>query len=653
MFTRTTSIVAVAGCLLGGSVNAQQPAPAPQDGNVLGFRAGVLGGINFNYIDAPTQRYVDVAGNPSFASHDFSKSNAFAPYGGVMAEYLFTRVFGLGLRATFDDRLVSKNVDGSEFTPQISYISFEPSVRLNIASGFHFNVGPVVSIPINKVYDYTPGSGEGATTLSNIDLKNVRDVAFGAGGGFGYDIPLNTGTSSARWYVTPFIEGSWLYDQKTPDIAQSDVSKWSTLTARAGIQFKIGEAPAPVAQQIVEQPPVLPRLDVTLVPPRTGVLAPRDLVEHMPMVNYLFFDENSSAIPARYTQLAKAEAAGFDETRLIGKISAGGLTADAPESRQIEVYRNILNVFGSRMMKYPNAEITLVGSAPTDDKGLAMAESVKSYLVNTFGIKPDRIKTSGQLRPPHASGTRVTPKEDLPLVAEENRRVEMLTDDPRLLEPVALRTTMTEPLPNNIDIALKTSEPITNWAMTVTDGKRTMSYGPYRWTSQRINAAPILGDARQGSYVAKVSATLQSGQVITREVPFELRKTERPAVTADRYSILFDYDESKTVELYEDFLRRTVAPALTNGSYVLVHGHTDMIGDEDYNAALSVRRAAGAAQILSDETKKLGRNVTFDVEGYGETSERTPYANTAPEGREYNRTVVIDVFPNQTILTEH
>jgi hypothetical protein len=58
------------------------------------------------------------------------------------------------------------------------------------------------------------------------------------------------------------------------------------------------------------------------------------------------------------------------------------------------VYYNILNILGDRMQKNPNATISLVGSSeqgPAD--GLAMSESIKTYLVDVFAINPSRIST--------------------------------------------------------------------------------------------------------------------------------------------------------------------------------------------------------------------------------------------------------------------
>ena len=81
-----------------------------------------------------------------------------------------------------------------------------------------------------------------------------------------------------------------------------------------------------------------------------------------------------------------------DQLEMVTPINQSGRS-----ERQMNVYYNVLNILGDRMIKNPSTTITLVGSSeqgPKDGKG--MAESVKFYLVNTFGINSSRITTKGQ-----------------------------------------------------------------------------------------------------------------------------------------------------------------------------------------------------------------------------------------------------------------
>lgn len=612
-------------------------------GDIVRWRFGIFGGAAHNHLDAPMQRFVAIPSDPSFQSRDYSKSLGLAPYGGILGEYLPGGIFGIGLRLAYDDRSLSKDAGTTTFAPQIAYLSIEPSLRLNIYEGLHLNLGPAFSIPIRHVYDYTPATGDAGGKIDDADLENMNDLCTGAWGGIGYDIPLNGGGDS-RWHLTPFIDLSWLFDQKKPDVSQNDFSRsWTTGTGRAGVQVKLGPAAADLP--LASLPPGEPQLNISVRPPRTGVLRPRSLIEHMPLVNYIFFDKDSSGIPARYRRLRPESAPGFDEGRLAESVTAGSTAAEQPEERQMQVYYNMLNIFGERLANNPGTTITLIGSAPDRSMGLEMAENVKSYLVGTFGITPERIATKGQIRPPHASGTRATPKEDLPLITEENRRVEILTDDQKLLEPVQLRTGLKEPVTNNIDVELIAPVRVDTWTVTISGEGYNRTYGPFRAVLHKINATSILGDHAQGTYKAVVTANLENGGTLTREAAFTLKRTDRPDVKANRYSILFDYDDSRTVELYERFLRHTVAPLLPDSSMVYVHGHTDVAGEYDYNADLSMRRAETTSLILEDETRKLQRDVViFDTYGFGEDRDEAPFENGSPEERHYNRTVVIDVF---------
>ena len=87
-------------------------------------------------------------------------------------------------------------------------------------------------------------------------------------------------------------------------------------------------------------------------------------------------------------------------------------------------------------------------------------------------------------------------------------------------------------------------------------------------------------------------------------------------------------------------------PKIPVGATVLIKGHTDIIGDEVYNQGLSLARANDVKNIIQNSLTKAGRNdVKFDVSGYGENENKSPFENKTPEERFYNRTVIIDIIP--------
>jgi outer membrane protein OmpA-like peptidoglycan-associated protein len=313
--------------------------------------------------------------------------------------------------------------------------------------------------------------------------------------------------------------------------------------------------------------------------------------------------------------------------------------------RQMNVYYNSLNIFADRMRNNPNATVTLLGSAPNQQDGLAQAEAVKSYMVSTFNIAPERIMTKGATRPQNASGTRATPKEDLPFIAEENRRVEILTDNPELLRPVSIRTAQGAPIENDLVLDVRSGVSVTDWKVEVMGNGQNRTYGPYRGMTQRIDAAQILGTQEEGTYTARVTAITTDGSTIIKEIPFTLVRRANSPMNDKRYSILFEYDESKTVQTYEKFLRETVAPQVENGSTVFIYGYTDKVGESEYNSKLSLKRTTAAQQILADAVGSMGRTVTFYTYGFGEGEYLAPFPNESPEGRYYNRTVIVEIVP--------
>ena len=67
-----------------------------------------------------------------------------------------------------------------------------------------------------------------------------------------------------------------------------------------------------------------------------------------PLLNYIFFDDNSDALPKRYLQLKQDETNKFDEDSLINMGT-------------LQTYYHVLNIIGQRMKAIPEAKIKLTG----------------------------------------------------------------------------------------------------------------------------------------------------------------------------------------------------------------------------------------------------------------------------------------------------
>lgn len=636
---------------------AQEMTPEQDHAN---WRFGLYGGLNGNFVGTGQQTLSDVSGNPQFAQRhtnggqDIIDGSALGFYAGLMTEYAPLSLLGFQLRAGLDDRRVNFNdwdvanqAAAVRFSARMTYVSVEPLLRLNIVSpNFHLTAGPLLSFKINSVYDFVGRDEVDSFNIIGEEIPGANSFAYGVSGGLAYDIPMNSKSASrTRWYLTPFAEASYMMDQREaadrPDADRNDV--WVTTSIRGGFQLKFGNTPAPVAVVAVAED--LP-LDLSLRAP-SAITEERRVTEWFPLRNYIFFGApGEAAVPAKYTKLTTTDAAAFDEKTLLNPPVTGTSTTTMSRSqRQMGVYYNALNIYADRLRDNAGTTIQLVGAAPTAAEGERQAQAVKDYMVSTFGLDAARISVKGQVRPPHASGDRDTPNEDLDLVREENLRVEVLSDNNNILKPVEIQAVQTEPIDNDIALNVRAGGNVQSWMVTISGEGFNQTYGPYAGSAQRIDAKPILGTRPSGNYTATVTATMADGKTQTKSTNFSLVRRELPPVTGQRYSILFEFDDSRTVQTYDQFLRTEVAPRIPTGSTVVVHGHTDRVGLEDYNLELSNKRAQEARRVLEDELTKLGKTATFDSYGFGETEQRAPFGNENPEGRYYNRTVLIEVIP--------
>ena len=102
---------------------------------------------------------------------------------------------------------------------------------------------------------------------------------------------------------------------------------------------------------------------------------------------------------------------------------------------------------------------------------------------------------------------------------------------------------------------------------------------------------------------------------------------------------LFDFDKYEIKETEKATIRETANKLNKKraGGTVVIEGHTDSVGTEAYNQALSEKRAkAVEAELKSNVTNK---KISYTIKGYGET---TPVAdNNTDQGREQNRRVEV------------
>jgi outer membrane protein OmpA-like peptidoglycan-associated protein len=480
------------------------------------------------------------------------------------------------------------------------------------------------------------------------EIANLSSLIFGLTVGVDYQLPLNRKNSL---FLVPGLYYSHKFNNLVEDLS------WTLGELKAGVAVKYRTPPAPPPPPPPPANPIMPdSLPLPVQPPILNVLVdavsvdstgkinkePQVKIEDFvslnmrPLLNYVFFDDNSSTIPSRYNLLSKSDVTTFGLDNLKGK-------------NALETYYDVLNIVGQRMKENLSVKITLVGcnsdiGNEKENKVLSndRAVNVKNYLTNIWGIAPDRIDIEARNLPQEASKSDTIPGQ------EENRRVEIIASDEAITKPVMTIDTLRVLSDNNIKFLsdVDSEVGIKNWNFVASqDGKEL-----YQQSGTGQPRDEMLWELRNEKKNMPRSATPidyklsvvdSVGQSAFAEKSLPINKltvnTKRENRTADKeyeyYSlILFSYGKSSLEKEHRevvDFVKNRI----TDSAKVYITGYSDSMGDEKINQTISERRAKSVASRL--------RLRNADVRGLGE--QELLYDNSLPEGRFYCRTVQITV----------
>jgi outer membrane protein OmpA-like peptidoglycan-associated protein len=162
------------------------------------------------------------------------------------------------------------------------------------------------------------------------------------------------------------------------------------------------------------------------------------------------------------------------------------------------------------------------------------------------------------------------------------------------------------------------------------------------------------GSTARGAIIGAVVGGA-AGAVIGRRMDQQAQELEQnlPAADVERVGegiavtfesgVLFPYNSADVLPAGRENLRQ-LATSLRNypGTTVLIVGHTDSSGSDEYNMGLSYRRAESARSFLAAQGIDASR---VRVEGRGESE---PVAdNSTDAGRQQNRRVEIAIFASE------
>jgi outer membrane protein OmpA-like peptidoglycan-associated protein len=623
---------------------------------------GVAGGGNINFYRGSTENLNASLSVPT----TFHNGQGLGLFVAPLIEYRPANSrWGIILQAGYDDR---KGVFDQVTTPcncpadlltDLSYWTIEPSLRFApFKSGLYLFAGPRLGLNKTKSFTYQLGLNpdiptQELTDAISGDFSNIRPSLISMQFGLGIDMPLTSSYKKNQLILSPFIAYQPYFGQDPRSI-----ETWNINTIRVGASLKLGTG-RKIQNKFIEPEKVYiaaPTVIFKVISPN-NTRPERQVREVFPLRNYVFFDLGSQKIPGRYVLLNKKQAQTFKEEDF--EMVTPENFSDRSK-RQMIVYYNILNILGNRMSQNPISKIDLVGSSKegTAD-GFEMATSIKNYLVTNFDIDPNRILCVGRNRPLIPSGQQGGTKE-LTLLEEGDRRVSIETNSPALLmefqsgqdaplKPITFNASQIAPLDSYVSFVNEDATKIFNsWTLELTDNNGIVQYyGPYMQDKVSMPGSTILGKRLVGDFNVKMIGNTKENVVIVRETTAHI-VLWKPILEEEgtRFSIIYEFNKSESLAMYHKYLKEIVIPKIPINGTVIIQGHTDIIGEENHNQALSVARAKDVMNIIQSNLKANGRNdVKFEVSGLGEDEKNSPFDNKYPEERFYNRTVTIDIVP--------
>ncbi|MDJ0781280.1 MAG: OmpA family protein [Desulfosarcinaceae bacterium] len=366
-------------------------------------------------------------------------------------------------------------------------------------------------------------------------------------------------------------------------------------------------------------------------------------LDSAPLLNHIYFAEGQSELPPKYQLLPDLAATKtFDDKELRGVM---------------EKYAHVLNIIGKRLREHADAKVTLVGCNANvgvekgrQDLSNSRAEAVRAYLRYIWSIPAERIQIVAQNLPSAPSTSRN------PEGQAENRRVEILSDHPAILDTV--QSTYFQAVTDTEKILLRpevsAEAGVATWRVDLygNDTPLAVREGQGDPPSEIDFAVEAFGLDRLAGFetlAARLTITDKEGKVLEKESDdlVEVRYVQRKQQLAERQGyrvrekyalILFDYDSDEVKDRNQIIMNRIIQRLQKfPEAQVTITGHTDNIGKDDYNLALSDRRAI----VVNDQIALAGISAPGKLSYSGAGPFAPLYDNALPEGRALNRTVTV------------
>ncbi len=358
------------------------------------------------------------------------------------------------------------------------------------------------------------------------------------------------------------------------------------------------------------------------------------------LLPFVFFDKNSSEIPARYKNLKTTE----------------GFNIDSLDVNPVVYHQNVLNIIGSRMIEHKNTGIVITGFAdPTSENGdceLAKnrANEVRNYLMEFWGIKPDRILMT---RSDRNCVPEIFTRTQNEYGFADNRQVMITTEDNELLEPIIknryIEITEMPVRALEHEVESKPVENVTNWSLNEyqnqneslfsKEGKGTPELMRQEITESFVNSL-VGGKPLVVSSVVKDKYGTVSYSEVKIPVQKDTSEFEVQRLTLAIFKVSGDILRNIDKKAIQNFIKN-----LRHGDSISVTGYTDQLGEEAYNMNLSSNRAKNVCDYIRQlpDYKKHNAEIT-QCQGVGFTKKPPQiYSYELPEERFLSRIVQLEI----------
>ncbi len=536
------------------------------------------------------------------------------------------------------------------FHSDIAYFSLQPAllvqplakipVKVRLGMDFsnplslpQYQVTEEIASPLNYVFPdetqkHTIWNGEmnslgtSMSAIAGILYSHKLNKRIEIAGEAYYQHPLNSRTSDNDWKTTQFgVNATITY-------------AFNDLFAKK--KEKVIPPPPPPDTTIV--PVVIAKVEEPKIAKLSVVSSPLEILETTiteayPILPYIFFDKESSVLKYDYSKNSQTN---FDETKL--------------SHNSIEIYHNVLNIIGSRLSKNKNFIIRVIGytdgeEIENDEERLklagARANTIANYLIKNWKIDKKQIKVIARDEPMLKTSSEYDEG------SEENRRVEIESDNIEIFQPVVLtKFKEFEILSKSLEMKFSSKDldsiTIQNESLNQINVSKKNQFKSDK-SKEIINI--------DSNLIKSINKRISNGQDIEFSVDFlAYEKSQNTIITIpinkqknthelQRLNlIVFDFDKFKINQNNEKILKNFVANSIQENSEIRIIGSTDILGTPEYNMQLSQQRAEATKKYL----QSLNMDAKFtQVEGIGDT--KLKYDNSTPEGRFYSRTVLIEV----------